>query len=424
MTKQKWTSDCGRATLYCGDCLDVMPTLDSDSIDSVISDPPYGLKFMGKKWDHCVPSSEFWEATRRVMKPGAILLAFGGTRTFHRLTCAIEDAGLEIRDCLMWIYGSGFPKSHDISKAIDKAAGVEREKVRLRPRPVTCGTMNGSSDSRPWIEESRKVGYHEVDGPIPKTDAAKQWSGWGTALKSAFEPITLAMKPIDGTFAANALKHGVAGLNIDGSRIPLSDGAILGRRNKIGDNGWKNSSGGDSRAMSDPIAASGRWPANVILDEDAAAQLDAQSGDLHGAGNKIPSFCTKINPNRIFPKIGLGDVSKRIKNDSGGAHRFFYVAKACRSERNAGLDGRENHHPTCKPIKLLRYLCNLTRTPFGGIVLDPFMGSGSTGIAAIQEGRAFIGIEKEPAYFEITKRRIQYTLAESDADMFTNQEIG
>jgi DNA modification methylase len=400
---EKWSSNCGRVTLYRGDCLDVMPSLEQDSIDSVISDPPYGLKFMGKKWDHGVPGVPFWEAARRVMKPGAMLMAFGGSRTFHRLACAIEDAGLEIRDCIMWLYGSGFPKSHDISVAID-------------------GIAPGPTASFP---------------------------GYGTALKPAYEPITLAMKPLDGTFAANALAHGVAGLNIDGGRIgnearesgmmsysSCPTGTFAGESGKITRKGVKT--------------VTGRWPANVLLDESAAAELDAQSGHLKGPGKyKKPSYPIK---SKTFG-VGDGNIAERIFQDSGGASRFFYCSKASKSERNAGLEGMpikktapdcrpndsgedgmssrmhgattrgENHHPTCKPIKLLRYLARLTKTPTGGIVLDPFMGSGSMGVAAVAEGREFVGIEKEPEYFEIAKRRITHALAESQADLFAGMEI-
>ena len=439
---EKWTSTCGRVTLYRGDCLDVMPTMDADSIDSVISDPPYGLKFMGKKWDHGVPGVPFWEAAKRVMKPGAMLLAFGGTRTFHRLTCAIEDAGLEVRDCLMWLYGSGFPKSHDISKGIDKAAGAERDVIKTVKKCHYSGSDLHSNDgwSRPSHRNIDGTAKRTMDITAPATPAAQEWDGYGTALKPAWEPITLAMRPLDGTFASNALKHGVAGLNIDGGRIACAEGSpseirrAAARRSgnapgRPGEYGPRITSRiTPERYMEErPGEQNGRWPANVILDEAAAAELDAQSSESDGAS-------------RFFKVITADPL------DSG---RFWYCAKPSKAERNAGLEGmakgdspkskisnpapgrklpqggpQENYHPTCKPVKLLRYLALLTKTPTGGVVLDPFMGSGSTGVAAVLEGRGFIGIEKELEYFEIAKRRLAHALAEYKSDMFAGVEVG
>jgi len=369
-----WTSPDGRVTLHCGDCLEVMATMDAGSVDSVICDPPYGLKFMSRTWDHGVPGVPFWEAALRVAKPGAMLLAFGGTRTFHRLACAIEDAGWEIRDCLMWMYGSGFPKSLDISKAIDKAAGAEREVVG--PRITGDGHIQNRKAAK---NELGAFGFVQ-DGidmdTAPATPSAREWSGWGTALKPAYEPIIMAMKPCDGTFAANALKHGVAGMWIDGARI----GTEEAERKTI-----DNRSGGRSAPVewqgpkySRPVGElwkshpSGRWPPNVVLDEAAGAMVD--------------------------------------HNDSGGASRFFYCAKASPEEREAGLDAqrqRGNTHPTVKPLDLMTWLATLTRTPTGGTVLDPFMGSGTTGAACLRTGRRFVGIEIDKTYFDIARRRIE-----------------
>lgn len=405
--------------LYLGDCLDVMRTLPESSVSSIVTDPPYGLSFMGKHWDHGVPGVAFWEAAYRVAKPGAMLLAFGGTRTFHRLTVAIEDAGWEIRDCLMWVYGSGFPKSHDISKAIDKAAGAEREVVGTRVSAYGTNTATGERVSRAngaggaglWGgNDAREVALTGA----PATDAAKQWDGWGTNLKPAFEPIVLAMKPLDGTFAQNALKWGVAGLNVDVSRIPTTDslggGMVSMGRPKVSE-GW------DRPWMHDPqvterkkvesaekvklAETQGRWPANVLFDEDAAALLDEMSGvskskasmrglsGRHDAGDQ--------SNQRIKPYTN----SMRGHDDTGGASRFFYVAKASRSDRGEG-----NIHPCVKPEMLCRYLVRLV-TPPNGTVLDPFMGSGSTGKAAKLEGFNFVGIELEPEYIEIARRRIE-----------------
>lgn len=410
---EKWVSKCGRVTLYRGDCLDVMPTIPEASIESVLCDPPYGLKFMGKKWDHGVPGVPFWEATRRVLKPGAMLMAFGGTRTQHRLVCAIEDAGFEIRDAICWHYGSGFPKSHDISKGIDRAAGAERE----------TGDAIVYGDGH--VQRSRKsIGFGGSDpesdqrkASFPATPAAQTWNGYGTALKPATEIICLAMNPLDGTFAANALKHGVAGLNIDGGRIgsEVRENGVMSYSRSPGKTFVGNTEKITRKGIKE---VSGRWPANVILDEAAAAELDEQSGVLTSGGGIR-------KPNSIGKTKALGAFGKSLKDfspSSGGASRFFFCAKASKAERNAGLDG-ENHHPTCKPVTLLRYLARLTKTPTGGTVLDPFMGSGSTGVATVLEGRGFIGIEKEAEYFEIAKRRLALALAEADSDMLSDMEV-
>lgn len=348
--------------IYQGNCLDVTKVWPKDFIDTIITDPPYGLEFMGKGWDKGVPGGEYWKEFLSVTKPGGMLLAFGGTRTFHRMTCAIEDAGWEIRDCMMWLYGSGFPKSHN---------------------------MHG------------------------------KFEGWGTALKPAWEPIIVAMKPLDGTFAENAEAHGVAGLNVDGGRI-LTDETLSIGAGKMGYHGADGSNPGEQ-------SPKGRWPANLILDEEAGAMLDEQSGRLtSGARSGQP------RKNKIF----LGDRKLSggfCESSSGGASRFFYCAKASKSERNAGCDGlpevakplmgefknnpgrstpksipmpRANHHPTVKPLKLMEYLCTLTKTPTGGVVLDPFAGSGTTLLAAKNTERHFIGIEMNPEYIAIADKRL------------------
>ena len=354
-----------------GDGLEVMADWLDGCVDTVITDPPYGLSFMGKNWDHGIPGVAYWAECLRVAKPGAFLLAFGGTRTFHRLTCAIEDAGWQIRDCMMWLYGSGFPKSMDISKAIDKVKGAEREIIQHRtgPRP---GTHGGSGQY--GHGEDRSI-------TAPATDLARAWQGWGTALKPAWEPIIVAMKPCDGTFAANAEKHGVAGLNIDGGRIQTHDNLNGGAYS--GESGNREASSyviGQHAGKFAPPA--GRFPANLILDEAAAEMLDEQSGTLTSgqpSGNR-KALHHWSTPEKGTELTGFGD--------TGGASRFFYCAKASRSERGPG-----NDHPTVKPLKLMRYLVRLTATPTGGLVMDPFAGSGTTCVAAKLEGRPFIGIE-------------------------------
>jgi DNA modification methylase len=371
-----------RVILHLGDCLDVLRTMPDCSVDSCVTDPPYGLSFMGKAWDYDVPTVEVWREVLRVLKPGGHLLAFAGTRTQHRMAVAIEDAGFEIRDMIAWVYGSGFPKSLDVSKAIDKAAGAEREKVRVRPRAATSGTMAGSSDTRPWIEKSREIGYHEVDGNEPATEAAREWQGWGTALKPALEPITVARKPFSGTVAANVLEHGTGAINVDACRVGTDGGCAGARVYGSGLNG----------TFAQPVPGLGRWPANLIHSgEDEVVGLFpvTTSGKPCGKRNAAHHWNTT---ERGTDLTGFGD--------SGSAARFFYCAKASKADR-----GADNLHPTVKPTDLMRYLCRLV-TPPGGVVLDPFMGSGSTGKAAMREGFRFIGIERSEEYMEIAKARI------------------
>jgi DNA modification methylase len=323
-------------------------------------------------------------AALRVLKPGGHLLAFGGTRTFHRLTCGIEDAGFEIRDCLSWLYGSGFPKSLDVSKAIDKAAGAERA-----DRVVVHGGSNKV------FQPSTRV----VDKGTPATAAAERWQGWGTALKPAWEPCVVARKPLAGTVAENVQAHGTGAINVDGCRIG-SDGAT--KRGDTSENvatatGWNT-----GHAIVSLNA--GRWPANVVLDEQAAAMLDAQSGT---SSSKAAAMPLPMRPGFAGSRFGgdgaTGDVTVRGFTDTGGASRFFYTAKASRADRST--NGANNTHPTVKPTDLMRWLVRLV-TPPGGVVLDPFAGSGSTLVAARAEGVRCIGIEREEEYARIIADRL------------------
>ena len=379
-------------SIYCGDCLDVMVGMDENSVDTIITDPPYGLEFMGKGWDGQVPGEMYWREVLRVAKPGALLLAFGGTRTWHRLAVAIEDGGWELRDTLMWLYGSGFPKSHDVSKAIDKEAGAEREVLGPSRRHKGQSSVGGSNPN---------LARHASPDVVttPATDAAKTWEGYGSALKPAYEPILVAMKPLDGTYAQNAQRWGVAGFWIDGGRI----GTPIERRpggwhheHTINDDGW---TGGE---QTDRSPGRGRFPANLILDEEAAAALDEQSGDLT-SGRLEPHHHARASENL---SMSGGNQEGRVKasfgGDSGGASRFFYTAKASGADRVEG-----NTHPTVKPLSLMRYLCRLTRPPGGGVVLDPFMGSGSTLVAAQEEGRKAIGIELDEKWCEVAAKRLR-----------------
>jgi len=376
--------------LYLGDCLFWLAMMPDNSVDAVVTDPPYGLSFMGKKWDYDVPSEAIWRECLRVLKPGGHLLAFAGTRTQHRMAVRIEDAGFEIRDMIAWVYGSGFPKSLDVSKAIDKAAGVEREVI---------GVAGKSGSVRNSMAGDFAGG--EYMATAPATDAARQWQGWGTALKPALEPITVARKPLIGTVAENVLTHGTGALNVDGCRVgdEVRVAAFTSlapcHGNALGAAGTAEARRG---TQGDPKTYVGRWPANLIHDgSDEVVELFPDSnGSKPGTRYNGPKFDGDVyNASSTAQKeFGYGD--------TGSASRFFYCAKASKRDR-----GDENKHPTVKPTDLMRYLCRLV-TPPGGTVLDPFMGSGSTGKAAALEGFHFIGMERDADYFTIAQARIDH----------------
>lgn len=392
--------------IFNDDCLSVLNKMESNSVDALITDPPAGISFMGKGWDSDKGGRDGWIAWMqeimmevfRVLKPGAHGLVWALPRTSHWTATALEDAGFEVRDVITHLFGSGFPKSLDISKAIDKATGVERE-----------------------------IG----------TDEAKQWAGWGTALKPASEHWILIRKPIsEKTIAANVLKWGTGGINIEKCRIEYQtkedleySNAGAHRRvkseNENNTGGWKNTS--KIKIVGEDLPK-GRFPANLVLDEEAAKMLDEQvKGKLHAAGNK--NLAKMNDGSGMFGSGQAFEAELNYRDFDGGASRFFYVAKASKKDRNEGLEGmplhevyvghvsptpmrderqqsyRQNHHPTVKSTKLMEYLITLI-TPPTGIVLDPFMGSGSTGVAANRLGFKFIGIEKEKEYFEIAERRI------------------
>jgi SAM-dependent methyltransferase len=480
--KPHYTDD--RVTLYHGDCIEVMRTLPDASVDAIVTDPPYLLDFMGKGWDAAngiAGKPEVWREALRVLKPGGHLLAFGGTRTWHRLASAIEDAGFEVRDSIAWMYGSGFPKSLDVSKAIDKKRDdrddvlrVTGEIARLRDRSgltnrnlddafgfagmaghwtsvksqptvptvdqwavlrdmlnpdewleaevwrlngrkgtpgeawderevvgsKTSGIANKDEGQRYTIGASKSV---QVDITAPATPAAKQWQGWGTALKPAFEPIVVARKPLIGTVAANVLTHGTGALNIDGCRI-------AGEPDRS--SGWSKSGSkaGENTAMSGPNYArdpkpdntAGRWPANVILDESQAAELDKQSGDTTSVKSVRLRAGALIGNGHTHGRFVASQDNIGGFDDTGGASRFFYTAKANSSER-PNVDGVA--HPTVKPLDLMRYLVRLV-TPPGGTVLEPFAGSGTTAEACIIEGFKCIAIEMTDEYLPLILDRI------------------
>ena len=387
----------GAATLYLGDCLGVLKAMPDNSVDSIVTDPPYGLSFMGKRWDYDVPSVEIWAECLRVLKPGGHLLAFAGTRTQHRMAVRIEDAGFEIRDMIAWVYGSGFPKSLNVAKAIESGSG----------RPEDIRRMQMGGDYKPSCRG--RVNYDHGAGSAmdagvaewqPDSEAARQWSGWGTALKPALEPITVARKPLVGTVAANVLAHGTGALNIDGCRVDATGDAQLAEKYASVQNAGRrenNVYGSDSRdrAGAAPHQA-GRFPANLIHDgsDEVLAgfpQSSAKNGVTQGEGKG--GIWSESTGKRAGPTHG----------DAGSAARFFYCAKASKKDRGEG-----NAHPTVKPTELMRYLCRLV-TPPCGTVLDPFMGSGSTGKAALLEGFAFIGAEREQESFDTAAARIGFT---------------
>jgi len=520
-------------TLYQGDCRDVLATLPESCVDYVVTDPPYGINFMGEGWDHVVPGPEYWRAILRVCKPGALLLAFGGTRTYHRLTCAIEDAGWEIRDTLMWLYGQGMPKCGDIGKMIDKSKGAKREIIGTKLGQPGYSLANNGRTNEVYGDLHNPEAECAITAPA--TPEAAKWTGWAMALKPAWEPIVLAMKPMDGTIAHNALTWDVAGMNIEASRVG-TESTVRTRGDSLTVAGWAST-------KRSPVGGSecGRWPANVLLDEEAAAQLDEQTGRLSVTGKR-----SERSKNAVVEGTTWGinnHLSREYPNDSGGASRFFYCAKATTNERNKGcekvvtwedvdlsqetdellkqirdisvigthrladaawntmLSGsnitdqsrmaiasimsilirltielrtcnfspssntnasilgatemllaaglnlvavaddidrlrtstsgtmasllsavsaasrvlsrisakgrRGNTHSTVKPLTLMEYLLGLLSTPDGGLILDPFAGSGSTLVAARRLGRRCIGIELDPHNYEIATRRIQ-----------------
>ena len=390
-----------------GDSLSVLQTYPDGFFDCIVTDPPYGLAFMGKKWDHDVPSVALWSECLRVLKPGGHLLSFGGTRTYHRLVVNIEDAGFEIRDMVAWLYGTGFPKSLRLEAAIDrhyghskkrgKGAGAER--VALQMGGATGKAKNGLSSD-----------YDEAAAPV--TQEAAQWQGWGTALKPAHEPVVLARKPLIGTVAENVLAHGTGGIHIDACRIhsgPSQGGSVSGQSALGQGSGWNAH---DNRTCSiDRTMSQGRWPANVMHDgsPEVLAGFPVTSSGVLRTGHKQGSGS--------FGRVGGDVIAGTYGGDTGSAARFFYCAKASRVERDAGLENlpakqqdtsRKNHHPTVKPLDLMRYLVRLVLPPDGKL-LDPFAGSGSTIIASVLEGAAVsVGIEREAEYVQIAQARLDH----------------
>jgi DNA modification methylase len=406
--------------LFHGDCLKVLPTLEENSVDSIVTDPPYELGFMGKKWDATgvAFNVDVWREAYRVLKPGGHLLAFSGSRTYHRMAVAIEDAGFEIRDQIMWVYGSGFPKSMAIDKQLDKHLGVEREVVGRNPNSRENSTKDNT------LFESGTVGKTDYITK-PSSEEAKKWEGWGTALKPAHEPIVLARKPLEGTVVNNILTYGVGGINIDDSRVPGEEIPI----NKL--EMWSGFGEKVKPEYEQEMNNKGRFPANLIHDgsEEVTELFPRAKGGAYPAKRGKAVATT-------FASGQETEGGFRAMGDDGSAARFFYCAKANKRDRNDGLEGFEvkrpdtrtktgmgtfdekgvaaqsNHHPTVKPIALMQYLVRLV-TPPTGIVLDPFMGSGSTGKACMYEGFSFIGIDQSEEYVKISQARIDFAIKDS-----------
>jgi site-specific DNA-methyltransferase (adenine-specific) len=480
-----------KVKLMLGDNISSLKKLPDNSIDSIVSDPPYGLSFMGKKWDYDVPSVEFWSEVYRVLKPGGHVLSFGGTRTYHRMVVNIEDAGFEIRDQIMWLYGSGFPKSHNIGKAVDKLEGNDREEYIdedfIKRNPNNTGINRLVTDEYGNNKDNRKKQAVKNENAGIKTKGQSPYEGWGTALKPANEPICVARKPLsEKSVAENVLKWGTGGINIDGCRVGFNgdkpkECELVDFR---GDGSQMNlsASGKDRKVLDKNYIpnSEGRFPANIILEClcDEVIKGDEIKGNENYKWNNTSceegsnTFTSrgKYTPRTETPDIhtdpmcpcylmdeqsgisttkcvaGVVDKTagvfqseegksasghkKKVYpiniNDKGGASRFFYQAKVSKAERNMGLDHFEekekignlsdvvsdsklkvkNNHPTVKPVALMAYLCRLV-TPPNGIVLDPFMGSGSTGIAAQLEGFRFCGMEMDEDYFKIASARIE-----------------
>ena len=408
-----------------GDSLTVLQRFADNSIDSIVTDPPYGLSFMGRKWDYQVPSIELWTEILRVLKPGGYAVAFCGTRTYHRLVVNMEDAGFEIRDQLQWIYGSGFPKSHNLGKAYDAKIKTGKSSPKAM-REAAMGDDYKPTPGAGTPDYGNKGNHFGNGSEIYEHKLDNKFEGWGTALKPANEPIVLARKPIsEKTVIANAIKWGTGGINIDASRV--------GDEQRTYDltmtSGNFETTGGGKNTKSGQATVEGRFPANVI--HDGSDEVLAGFPNVKSTGGVYKKDGNRDDTSYGVPNKKGADCSK-YAGQTGSAARYFYCAKVSKKERNFGLDVEEtpnkrpigtafnneggihtddrikkgNTHPTVKPVALMAYLCKLI-TPVGGTILDPFNGSGSTGMAAIQEGFSYVGIDLDEEHIKVSDARIR-----------------
>ena len=432
-------------TLINGNMLIELDKLEENSIDAVVTDPPYELNFMNKGWDNSGISyqKETWGKCLRVLKPGGYLLAFAAPRTQHRIACAIEDGGFEIRDTIMWVYGQGFAKSMNIGTALDKKLGVDSIVSGVKPghedfvNRQTNGHMNYSTDDggfhRPWMENSEKSeSYHYAK--TPTSEIGLKFKGFGSALKPAYEPIIMARKPLIGTVAENVIEYGVGGINIDECRVPFENtqNPATNPLYRV-QNGYKSKCGSDTEPsaytlkkepMDMNVNAQGRFPANLILTYDDT-DFDEVCGEF--PENKSSGVKPYERSNRDMVCYGrmCNKSTSYLPGDGGSASRYFYCAKASKRDRNEGLKTGKNIHTTVKPVSLMQYLVRLV-SPKGAIILDPFMGSGSTGKAVAYENKdrdanySFVGIELCKEYFDIAEQRIAF--AENDNTPLEREE--
>lgn len=445
--------------LYQGNMLDMLDEIKENSIDSIVTDPPYELNFMNKGWDNSgiAFQKETWEKCLKVLKPGGHLLAFGGSRTFHRIACAIEDAGFEIRDTIMWIYGSGFPKSMNIGLAIDKKNGIESPVIGQNQDILKKQAKDLKEGHRTIVDSlnngapERNNGFKNVSADI--RGAQNEWQGWGTSLKPSYEPIIVARKPVEKSIVENVMKYGVGGINIDECRVPANPGEY-DIRHYTNEDCFQNLKPKESKFQVKP-QPDGRFPANTILTYDETDEEEVCSGfPITGQGGNSGGWCyadKDYSSSDIFKNIGDRPNSISNYDDRGSAARYFYCAKASKRDRDEGLDDfeekkmygddmqwgygnangdnfgdrvanvtRKNTHPTVKPVSLMQYLVRLV-TPKGGTILDPFNGSGSTGKAAMYENKdrnadyKYIGIELTDEYLPIAKARIEYACNDNSA---------
>jgi site-specific DNA-methyltransferase (adenine-specific) len=395
--------------LYQGNMLDMLEVIEPNTIDSIVTDPPYELNFMGKGWDNAGVSfnKDTWKKCFDVLKEGGYLLAFGGSRTYHRIAVAIEDAGFEIRDTIMWLYGSGFPKSMNIGLAIDKKNGVESKVVGTNPN------YRPNSGKKGYLGETT---FRQTEGMAYKKEASNKWQGWGSCLKPSFEPIIVARKPFKGSLVDNVIENGVGGINIDECRVEIDMQNDPGLRKSKAINTTTSFFGnerGKELGMRERHNPAGRFPANTILTYDENDFDEVCGGFPNTKTGWTNKDITKTKENIVVDFKNKVGFTGNHYNDSGSASRYFYCAKASKKDRDEGLEEFKNTHPTVKPTELMQYLVRLV-TPNGGTILDPFNGSGSTGKAVMYEnkernkGYKYIGIELTEEYLPIAQARIEY----------------